>query len=352
MEGFLRDFLCGIGKGDDAPPPEQKPGQLREEMEEEVDLSLGLSLGGLFGIARKGDKLPRSSSESAMMTTPVEVPAPPALPRASGSPSSASSQGDGQRLQGSGTLMRTSSLPAVTEAAGNEEWKKRKEAQSLKRLEVKKKRIERRNSLTCSTSKEAAGQIPEEMNAHTDKLVSCDEAVLGNNENDSSGKHLAKGHPPKYQATITSQDSLSAIGKKPNSAFKAVTKEHSLSSSIPSSGEAIRRLIVTSPPTPSSPAPRTAATLGSKGDQSILGRAAVLQGQTAWGDVERRLMQEMPGVFTKGLPNGNRVEGFMYKYREGEEVKMVCICHGSFLTPSEFVQHAGAGNGKVDNVGV
>ena len=125
-------------------------------------------------------------------------------------------------IAGSGTLMRTSSLPAVIEAAGNEEWKKRKEAQSLKRLEVKKKRIERRNSLTCSTSKEVAGQIPEEMNAHADKLVSSDEAVVMNNENHSSGKHLVKGLPPKYQATIASQDSLSAVGKKPNSAFKGI----------------------------------------------------------------------------------------------------------------------------------
>jgi hypothetical protein len=65
------------------------------------------------------------------------------------------------------------------------------------------------------------------------------------------------------------------------------------------------------------------------------------------GDVERKMMQEMPGVFTKGLPNGNRVEGFLYKYRKGEDVRIVCICHGSFLTPSEFVEHAGAG--KVDN---
>jgi hypothetical protein len=121
-----------------------------------------------------------------------------------------------------GTLMRTCSLPAVIEAAGNDEWKKRKEAQSLKRLEVKKKRIERRNSLTCNTSKEAAGQIPEEMNAHADKLVSSDEAVVMNNENHSSGKHLVKGLPPKYQATIASQDSLSAVGKKPNSAFKGI----------------------------------------------------------------------------------------------------------------------------------
>jgi len=99
MEGFSRDFLCGIGKGD-APPSEQRPGHLRKEMEEEVELSLGLSLGGLFGIDRMGDKLPRTSSMAAVLTPPVEVPAPPALPRASGSPSSASSEGDGQRLQG------------------------------------------------------------------------------------------------------------------------------------------------------------------------------------------------------------------------------------------------------------
>ena len=55
MEGFLRDLLCGIGKGD-APPPEQRRGQLREEME----LSLGLSLGGWSGLDRKGDNLLRS----------------------------------------------------------------------------------------------------------------------------------------------------------------------------------------------------------------------------------------------------------------------------------------------------
>jgi hypothetical protein len=64
-----------------------------------------------------------------------------------------------------------------------------------------------------------------------------------------------------------------------------------------------------SPLPPSSLTPRTAATLDSRGDQSILGRAAVLQGQTACGDVERRIMQEMPGVFTKGLPNGKRNTG-------------------------------------------
>jgi hypothetical protein len=39
-------------------------------------------------------------------------------------------------------------------------------------------------------------------------------------------------------------------------------------------------------------------------------------------------------------PNGKRIEGFLYKYRSGE-VCIVCVCHGSFLTPKEFVMHAG-----------
>lgn len=122
-----------------------------------------------------------------------------------------------------------------------------------------------------------------------------------------------------------------------------IAEEHSPSSSVPSSGEAISSVTAASP-SPSSSAPRTAS-LGSRGDQSILGRADARS--NSMGNVERRIMQEMPGVFTSGLPNGNRVEGFLYKYRKGEGVRIVCICHGSFHTPSEFVEHAGAG--KVDN---
>jgi len=60
---------------------------------------------------------------------------------------------------------------------------------------------------------------------------------------------------------------------------------------------------------------------------------------------ERDVMEEMPCVSTKGDgPNGRRIEGFLYKYRKGEEVRIVCVCHGSFLTPAEFVKHAGGGD--------
>ncbi|GKE52647.1 ninja-family protein AFP1, partial [Tanacetum coccineum] len=51
---------------------------------------------------------------------------------------------------------------------------------------------------------------------------------------------------------------------------------------------------------------------------------------------------DMPCVFTQGDgPSGRRIEGILYKYGKGEEVKIMCVCHGSFLSPAEFVMHAG-----------
>lgn len=51
---------------------------------------------------------------------------------------------------------------------------------------------------------------------------------------------------------------------------------------------------------------------------------------------------EMPCVFTKGDgPNGKRVDGILYRYGNGEEVRIMCVCHGDFLSPADFVKHAG-----------
>ena len=59
----------------------------------------------------------------------------------------------------------------------------------------------------------------------------------------------------------------------------------------------------------------------------------------------RNFLIKMPGVSTKGDgPNGKKTEGFLYAYKRGGEVKIVCICHGYFLTPAEFVKHAGGGD--------
>ncbi|KAF5766113.1 putative ethylene-responsive binding factor-associated repression, Ninja family [Helianthus annuus] len=50
--------------------------------------------------------------------------------------------------------------------------------------------------------------------------------------------------------------------------------------------------------------------------------------------------EKMPCVTTKV---GKRIQGFLYRYGEDEEVRIVCVCHGSFLTPAEFVKHGGGG---------
>lgn len=56
----------------------------------------------------------------------------------------------------------------------------------------------------------------------------------------------------------------------------------------------------------------------------------------------RNMIEDMPCVSTTGDgPNGRKIDGFLYRYRKSDEVRIVCVCHGSFLTPAEFVKHAG-----------
>ena len=98
---------------------------------DEIELSLGLSLGGCFGADPKGKKLFRSSSIASFSSLPTE----PEFPVAT-------------------VLSRTSSLPTETE----EERRKRKELQSLKRLEAKRKRSEKRNSLKRGTRVDEDGE--------------------------------------------------------------------------------------------------------------------------------------------------------------------------------------------------
>ncbi|CAN6301782.1 unnamed protein product [Urochloa humidicola] len=265
MEGYSRDLLGGIGRGD-APPQEQRPGPPQAGTEE-VELSLGLSLGGRFGVDRQGERLARSSSMAAVMTAPVEAAAPPALGR-------------------------TSSLPVDTEAS----------------------EVGRRQGLEGWDSSRETGGLAGEPAANLRASLSP-----------SSGSSDGEAH--RLQGTATAN-------------------ERSPSSAGPPGGEAPSCAMAASTPSSSSSLAGRAASVGSRGSQqTTLGTTAARA--KSMGDVERTMMQEMPSVFTNGLPNGNRLEGFLYKYRKGEQVRIVCICHGSFHTPAGFVEHAGGGN--VDN---
>lgn len=60
------------------------------------------------------------------------------------------------------------------------------------------------------------------------------------------------------------------------------------------------------------------------------------------GKNELNSLEDMPSVFTKGDgPNGRRIEGILYKYGKGEDVRIMCVCHGTFHSPAGFVKHAG-----------
>lgn len=74
----------------------------------------------------------------------------------------------------------------------------------------------------------------------------------------------------------------------------------------------------------------------------VIPEKAADKGATEAKQVLKNLMLEMPSVSTIGNgPNGRKIDGFLYKYGKGEEVKIMCVCHGSFLSPAEFVKHAG-----------
>ncbi|WCJ38534.1 Ninja-family protein 2 [Euphorbia peplus] len=60
-----------------------------------------------------------------------------------------------------------------------------------------------------------------------------------------------------------------------------------------------------------------------------------------YGDYERRVLNKMRTVMSRGDdPNAIRIHWFLYKYTK-DDVKMVCSCHGFFLTPTQFLKHVG-----------
>ncbi|KAL8231469.1 hypothetical protein R6Q57_001249 [Mikania cordata] len=264
----LRDLLpthtCA-GKSNPFPAkPKEEPRPV-----ENVELSLGLSLNGRFGSephrsVYKGNnnKLFRASSVTDLKNFPVDVELSLYTP-----------------------LTRTCSLPPDTEV----EWRKRKELQSFRRSEAKRKRFE------------------------------------------------------KMKNVIADGNELCRVGLKQSPPSPAP---------VPA---------VLSPPSP----PVRFSPQGSIGSQESGGSSGVsnLDGQpfaetnrdNEGAKVKKKVEcntntkmkydETMPYVSTKGEgPDGRRIQGFLYKYGKGEEVRIVCVCHGSFLTPAEFVKHGGGGD--------
>ncbi|KAJ0981963.1 hypothetical protein J5N97_010218 [Dioscorea zingiberensis] len=288
--GYSRDLLQRFGSG----VCFQEPPETARGDSDEIELNLGLSLGGCLGVDLKEKKLVRSSSVAAVSMFPRE-----------------------QEFMVVRPIERACSLPTEAE----EEQRKRKEMQSLKRLEAKRKRLERRSSRSVA----AAGRLRsgEGLDEDAEKV----EVEIGGAPN---GVLLPRRFGSISQGSIGSQGSSSSSvtdfearalqgfnpRNLPNVQQLAETANHKLGgrpvNCVQESDDPLRRKI---------------------------------RRPNEVSEMERSMMEEMPCVSTKGDgPNGRRVEGFLYKYRKGEEVRIVCVCHGSFLTPAEFVKHGGGGD--------
>lgn len=125
-------------------------GEQEEDDGEELELSLGLSLNGRFGVDPKAKKLTRSSSISDFINPSRENGYSFVVP-----------------MMGSNgcNLVRACSLPTETE-----EWRKRKEIQTLRRMEAKRKRSEKQRNLKGVKDKSHKGFGGEE---------SCEEGKEG-----------------------------------------------------------------------------------------------------------------------------------------------------------------------------
>ncbi|TKY69571.1 Ninja-family protein AFP2 [Spatholobus suberectus] len=329
MERYSRDLLRGFGGvtvGDDNVDITEQ--QRQEEEDGEVELNLGLSLGGKFGVdksARK--KLTRSSSVVGTMSLLREGNAvAPAV-------------------------MRTSSLP--TEAA--EEWRRRKEMQTLRRMEAKRRRSEKQ-SQRGSREVAAAGEEVEgggaavRVNRYGSPATGFEwgaaakQVVLG----DVVGKGKGKGFQglfgqPSSQGSADSQggssssvsdmDSKAFIGSGSDGEARSPAsnqskQERSIQDVVGLGVKTNENMTRTSKDEVENPSRKPHPA------QNIMGKA-----------IGTNSMEDMPCVFTKGNgPNGRRIEGILYKYGKGQEVRIMCVCHGNFLSPAEFVKHAGGGD--------
>ncbi|KAI4314077.1 hypothetical protein L6164_027017 [Bauhinia variegata] len=303
----------------------------REESEE-IELNLGLSLGGRFGVDKNAKKLMRSSSIVGTMPLVRDddsiAPPPAKYP----------------------TLMRTSSLPTETE----EEWRKRKELQTLRRMEAKRRRSEKqRNSKTerdvggsggCGDLEEERREIESATGLNLrDKrsgsavslpiglpswAAAARQVVLG--DVSAKGKVDFQGYgQPSSQGSLDSQGrSSSGMSEMESKPFQG--------SSNPTSNQ----------PLPEKGGGEGLGSSGSKVNETETGNPCRTgSGQNRGREIGKNLMEDMPCVFTIGNgPNGRRVEGILYRYGKGEEVRIMCVCHGNFLSPAEFVRHAGGGD--------
>ncbi|WVZ57281.1 hypothetical protein U9M48_007686 [Paspalum notatum var. saurae] len=290
-----RDFLGVFGGGGAAEGAARAPEDAAEP-DGGVELSLGLSLGGRFGTDdAKRPRLARSSSIASVCS----VSSLDANADADASPAAAP------------PLLRTTSLPTETD---EERWRRR-EMQSRRRLEARRKRVERRNSMGSLPSGAGAGKTA------GDATAPVNGAPQLRRPNGSQGSSST--------ANATNQGTNGSAVCQSTEARSPSTSDNTNQNSM-------------LPPTKVAEKPPN----GTATEQPRLRTLGSLTTRTSsTSDIRKLMMEDMPMVSSKVEgPNAKRIDGFLYRYKKGEDVRIVCVCHGSFLTPAEFVKHAGGGD--------
>ncbi|GAB2262465.1 hypothetical protein Droror1_Dr00003462 [Drosera rotundifolia] len=296
-----------------------------------VQLNLVLSLGGRFGVDKSHGGLMRSSSVVGALSFIKQDGYQVGPPRPMVAVAEAT------------TLPRTALLPVETE----EEWRKRKELQTLRRMEAKKRRFEKRSNILKEGGE---GRVSEEacLGEKSETVQQCASAV---------NKLSVSASLPTWTAAGCSTAKKSEVrdGLKVNRSFFSslqglLAQEGSSSGSGRSQGGCSSAV----------PEPDDRRTQGSSTDTRVPMRTTsdircrsyrmkiednlkqAGTGETSKIRETSTGLEDMPSVFTIGDgPNGRKVNGILYKYGKGEEVRIMCVCHGCFFTPGEFVKHAG-----------
>ncbi|GMJ04087.1 ABI five binding protein 3 [Hibiscus trionum] len=277
---------------------------------DEIELSLGLSLNGRFGVDPRANKLTRSSSIPDFINISMKKETDKSSSSSSSSPSLFP-----MAACGSGSLVRTCSLPVETE----EEWRKRKELQSLRRLEAKRKRCEKQKNLKVLKDRNREG-FGEEDKREEGCNNGGSQGSIGSQGSGSSGISELESQPP--------QGTYKCPGSRSPTSAQSATQTEQKPNIIP--GKVLTQ---------------KSGNLAGIAAKNQHNQPAV--GEKSVEATVRNIMEDMPCVSTTGDgPNGKRIEGFLYRYRKGEEVRIVCVCHGSFLSPAEFVKHAGGSDVK------
>ncbi|XWS51233.1 hypothetical protein CRYUN_Cryun12cG0159000 [Craigia yunnanensis] len=268
----------------------------------ELDLNLRLSLGGIYSGNSKEKPLTRSSSISGVVTLKKN----------------SSDQFEKSLPRSFLSLARSCSLPVEVERS------KRpvnvKELRIMRRVEAKKRVVEKQRNAKKTSDKEklvmegppsSPTKIPAWAAASAAKSPALNRAI------DKIKEGFRKLEGLEVSGTLKGP-SDSKSSSEPIKAEPVITSETT------SNGKSVKL----NPDETRSENPTKKAKLSN---------GCIQDGGT---DV----IKKMPSVTTTGDgPNGRKIEGFLYKYMKGQ-VSIVCVCHGNFLSPEEFVKHAGGKN--------